>query len=168
MKRNQEVVIYLENTEIFGKVSAIGRDFVMITNLNKRIWLPFHAIQSANLPTGIPSFSNSHQYFIYDNDLRRKLLQHFGETVAKRDVLIQQFYEESLVTNLTSWRKTWVKIQINQEIVFGKIQSVTEQKLVLLLLNEKIELDLIKITMIESIRFFNLLSLLGKKRFGLF
>jgi len=168
MKRNQEVVIYLENTEVFGKVSAIGRDFVMITNLNKRIWLPFHAIQSANLPTGIPSFSNSHQYFIYDNDLRRKLLHHFGETVAKRDVLIQQFYEESLVTNLISWRKTWVKIQTDQELVFGKIQSVTQQKLVLLLLNEKIELDLTKITMIQSIRLFNLLSLLGKKRFGLF
>ena len=167
MKRNQEVVIYLGNTVIFGKVSAIGRDFVMITNLNKRIWVPFHAIQSANLPTGIPSFSNSHQYFIYDNDLRQKLLQHFGETVAKRDVLIQQFFEESLVTNLISWRKTWVKIQTDQELVFGKIQSVTQQKLVLLLLNEKVELDLTNITMIESIRFFNLLSLLGKKRFGL-
>ena len=167
MKRNQEVVIYLGNTVIFGKVSAIGRDFVMITNLNKRIWVPFHAIQSANLPTGIPSFSNSHQYFIYDNDLRQKLLQHFGETVAKRDVLIQQFFEESLVTNLTSWCKTWVKIHSDQEVVFGKIQSVTQQKLVLLLLNEKVELDLTNITMIESIRFFNLLSLLGKKRFGL-
>lgn len=172
MKRNQQVVINLKNDDeiiqMLGKVTAIGRDFVMLTNLNERIWLPYHAIESANLPTGIPNFSSSHQYFIFDNDLRRKLLNNFGETVSKRDVLIQQFFEESLATNLVSWRKTWVKIRTDKEIIFGKIQSVTQQKLILLLFNEKIEVDLTHTTMIQSIRFINLLSLLGKKRFGLF
>lgn len=172
MKRNQQVIIYSlignENIQTFGKVNAIGRDFVMVTNLNERIWLPYHFIESANIPSGIPTFSNSHQYFIYDNDLRRKLLYNFGETVANRDVLKQQFYEESFVTNLKSWRKTWVKIQTDKEILYGKIQSVTPKKLELFFLNEKIEVELKRIVLVKSMRFFNLLFMLGKKRFGQF
>jgi hypothetical protein len=168
MKRNQQVVIYSksgdETIHTLGKVSAIGRDFVMVTNLNERIWLPYDSIESANIPTGIPNFSNSHQYFIYDNDLRRKLLYNFGETVSKRDALIQQFYEESLATNLQSWGKTWVKIRTDKETIFGKIQNVTQQKLLIFLLNEKIEIELKHISTVHSIRFFSLLSLLGKKQ----
>jgi len=47
MKRNQQVVITsaIENdgskiTE--GKVATIGRDFVMITDVQKRIWIPYN------------------------------------------------------------------------------------------------------------------------------
>jgi hypothetical protein len=172
MKRNQQVVIYtksgVETIYTLGKVSAIGRDFVMVTNLNERIWLPYHSIESANLPIGIPNFSNSHQYFFYDNDLRRKLLQNFGETVSKKDALIQQFYEESLATNLQSWGKTWVKIRTDKETVYGKIQNVTKQNLLISLLNEKIEIELKHISAIYTIRFFSLLSVLGKKQLSLF
>ena len=172
MKRNQQVVIFSksedETIHTLGKVSAIGRDFVMVTNLNERIWIPYHSIESANIATGIPNFSNNHQYLIFDNDLRRKLLYNFGETVSKRDVLIQQFYEESLATNLQSWEKTWVKIRTDKETVYGKIQNVSQPKLIISLLNEKIEIELQHITSIHSIRFFSLLSLLGKKQFRLF
>jgi hypothetical protein len=172
MKRKQQVLIYSksgdETIRTVGKVSAAGRDFVMVTNLNERIWLPYHSIESANIPTGIPNFSNSHQHLIFDNDLRRKLLFNFGETVSKRDVLIQQFYEESLASNLQSWGRTWVKIRTDKETIFGKIQNVTEQKLLIILLKEKIEIELNHISTVHSIRFFSLLSLLGKKQFGLF
>lgn len=168
MKRNQQVVIYSisgdETIQTLGKVSSIGRDFVMVTNLNERIWLPYHAIESANIETGIPNFSNSHQYLFFDNDLRHKLLYNFGETVSKRDVLTQQFYEESLATNLQSWKKTWVKIRTDKEIIFGKIINVTQQKLLIILLKEKAEIELNHISSIHTIRFFNLLSLLGKKK----
>lgn len=172
MKRNQQVIIYSNNGEetilTLGKVSSIGRDFVMVTNLNERIWLPYHSIESANIATGIPNFSNSHQYLIFDNDLRRKLLYNFGETVSKRDVLIQQFYEESLATNLQTWEKTWVKIRADKETVYGKIQNVTQTKLLISLLNEKIEIELQHLSTIHSIRFFSILPLLLKKKFRLF
>lgn len=171
MKRNQQVVIYSksgdETIQTLGKVSAIGRDYVMVTNLNERIWLPYHSIDSANIPTGIPNFSNSHQYLIFDNDLRRKLLYNFGETVAKRDVLIQQFYEESLATNLQSWGGTWIKIRTGKETVIGKINNVTHQKLLIILLKEKVEIELNQILTVHSLRFFSLLSFLGKKKLGL-
>ena len=106
MKRNQQVEIYSnkgdESIHTSGKVTAIGRDFVMVTNLKDRIWIPYQHIESANIPTGVPTYENSHQNFIYDNDLRKKLLTNFGEVVSKRDVYIQQFYEETLQTNLQS------------------------------------------------------------------
>lgn len=169
MKRNQQVVIFSisedEIIQTLGKVNAIGRDFVVLTNLNERIWIPYHSIESANIATGIPNYSNNHQYLIFDNDLRRKLLYKFGETVSKRDVLKQQFYEESLATNLQSWEKTWVKIRTDKEMVYGKIQNVTQEKLLISLLNEKVEIELQHISTIHSIRFLSVLSLLGKKQF---
>lgn len=167
MKRNQQVVIYSkiadETIHTLGKVSAIGRDFVMVTNLKDRIWLPYHAIESANIPPGVPNFSNSHQYFIYDNDLKRKLLYNFGETVSKRDVLIQQFYEESLATNLRSWKDTWVKIRTDTDTVYGKITDTDKQTLLLSLFNEQTKVDLKHIASVQSIRFLSLLSVLGSK-----
>jgi ribosome maturation factor RimP len=51
-KRNQQVIVYsnikAEQVVITGKVSAIGRDYVMLTNLKERIWIPYSAIESAN------------------------------------------------------------------------------------------------------------------------
>lgn len=172
MKRNQQVTIFSRNGDetihTLGKVSAIGRDFVMVTNLKDRIWLPYHAIESANIPQGIPNFSNSHQSFIYDNDLKRKLVHNFGATVSKRDALIQQFYEESLGTNLRSWKNTWVEIRTDHETLFGKIEDSDKQRLLLSLLNEKYEIEIKNVLSVHSIRFFSLVSMLGIKQFKSF
>ena len=169
MKRNQQVAVYTNGVgdivPILGKVSAVGRDFVMLTNLKERIWLPYHAIASANLPIGIPNYSNSHQYFIYDNDLRRKLLFNFGETVSKRDALTQQFYEESLFTNLRSWKDTWVKVRTSNETIFGKIMDSDDHTFVISLFNVTKHIAIKDITFVYSIRFFPLVSLLGKDFF---
>ncbi|WP_257985526.1 hypothetical protein [Bacillus sp. V5-8f] len=166
MKRNQQVVVYSkageEAIQTLGKVSAIGRDFVMLTNLKDRFWISYEAIESANIPQGVPNFSNSHQYFIYDNDLKRKLLYNFGETVSKRDVLIQQFYEESLSTNLRSWKNTWVRVRTGSDTLFGKIMDADKLTLTIALWNEQTKLDLIHITYVQSIRFLSLVSLLGR------
>lgn len=124
MKRNQQVVVMLKNEEedpIEAKVTAIGRDFVMLTNLQNRIWIPYTAIDSANIPYGTPTYSNSHQHFLYDNDLKNKLVTQFGKTVARKDTLIQQFFEETLRTNLHSWSGTWVKVRVNDTYHIGKI-----------------------------------------------
>ncbi|WP_233522681.1 hypothetical protein [Peribacillus glennii] len=168
MKRNQQVVIYSkigdETVHTLGKVNAIGRDFVMVTNLKDRIWIPYQAIESANIPQGVPNFSNSHQYFIYDNDLKRKLLYNFGETVSKRDALIQQFYEESFATNLRSWKDTWVKIRTETDTLFGKIKHADKQTLLLSLLNEEMKVELKQIAGVQSIRFLSLVSIIGKKQ----
>ncbi|ENH97178.1 hypothetical protein J416_07042 [Gracilibacillus halophilus YIM-C55.5] len=116
-KRNQQVEVYSKhgNHRIYtqGKVSTIGRDFIMLTNLKNRFWIPYASIDSANIPFDVPNYTNSHQHYIYDNDLRNKLLHDFGKTVAKRDILKQQFFEESLQTNLASWINTWVEIRLN-------------------------------------------------------
>jgi len=115
-KRHQQVEIYSywqeQSLYTEGKVSTIGRDFVMITNLKERVWIPYIAIETANIPYGIPNYSNTHQNFMYDNDMRDKLLKRFGETVAKREVLKRQFFEESLQTNLATWEDTWLEIKM--------------------------------------------------------
>ncbi|OMP66686.1 hypothetical protein [Domibacillus epiphyticus] len=167
MKRNQQVIIYSKNgnrtIQTLGKVSAIGRDFVMITNLKERIWIPYHAIESANIPTGVPNFSNTHQHFIYDNNLKQKLLSNFGETVSKRDTLIQLFYEEPLFTNLQSWKSLWLEVQTVKENVHGKVHGADPQKLRISFFNEKMEVKIENITSIHSIRFLSLIPLFSRR-----
>lgn len=142
MKRNQQVVvssIVSMNSHLTteGKVATIGRDFVMLTDLNKRIWIPYKAIQSATIPFGFPTYSNPHQHFIYDNNLQQKLVLKFGETVAKKDALIRQFFEESLQTNLHFWKGIWIEIRTVDNIFFGKITSVTKADIILQLSKKK-------------------------------
>ncbi|RLL42063.1 hypothetical protein D8M04_15890 [Oceanobacillus piezotolerans] len=168
MKRNQKVVIYSESGEetirTIGKVNTIGRDFVMLTKLNERIWFPYYTIKSANILTGTPNFTDSHQYIIYDNDLKRKLLYNFGETVLKREELIRQFYEESLATHLKSWRSMWVKIRTGKETIYGKIQNVDRDQLQISFLNKMVDVKLKHISSVHSIRLVSLLSLFEKKQ----
>ena len=129
-KRNQQIVISSRSTEgetvtTEGKVDTIGRDFVMLTNLKKRIWIPYAAIESANIPFGFPTYSNTQQYHLYDNQLQQKLTQRFGETVAKRDELVKQFFEESLQTNLSSWIGVWVEVKTETGSTLGKLTLTT-------------------------------------------
>jgi len=127
MKRNQQVIVYVKKsesvTEVMGRVSSVGRDFVMLNNLTDRIWIPYHMIESANIPSGVPNFTNSHQFFLYDNELKKKLMTNFGDTVSKRDLLKQQFYEETLKTNLNSWSGLWVKVIGRQSNFIGRIDA---------------------------------------------
>ena len=142
MKRNQQVVITSAidndgNKITEGKVATIGRDFVMVTAVQKRIWIPYTFIDSATIPFGFPTYSNTHQHFIYDNNLQQKLVLKFGETVAKKDVLIRQFFEESLQTNLHFWKGIWIEIRTVDNIFFGKITSVTKADIILQLSKKK-------------------------------
>jgi hypothetical protein len=156
-KRNQQVEVYAkcgtESLYKVGKVSTIGRDFVMLTTLKERMWIPYSAIESANIPYGIPNYSNTHQHFLYDNNLRNKLVFQFGETVAKRDLLKQQFFEESIQTNLEAWKDTWVVVFLdtNQKKV-GKILSCKEGKLVLTFFGEYYHMNVKDLKYIETIR----------------
>lgn len=163
MKRNQQVEIYSKANQktIYsqGKVNAIGRNFVMITNLKDRIWIPYEKIESANVPYGIPNYSNTHQHYIYDNDLRKKLLQNFGATVSQREILIQQFHEETLRTNLSRWKNTWVEIKIGEnKSHFGKIHETSKQSVTLKRFKQQYSIPLQKIEMVNTMRFFKILS----------
>ena len=132
MKKNQLVEVYSRNGEevihTIGKVNTVGRNFVMLKTLFTRIWIPYAAIHSAKSPFGIPDVPNVHQHNVIDTELRRKLLQNFGEVVSGKEVLRQQFYEELLETNLKSWKRTnltiyadkMIKGQVN-EVLLGKI-----------------------------------------------
>ncbi|KIL51998.1 hypothetical protein [Jeotgalibacillus soli] len=169
MKRYQPVVVYshvgeeLESTT--GRVSTAGRDFVLLTTINNRIWIPYHTIHSTNIPSGVPVYSNTHQYVIYDNNLKEKLLTNFGEVVSKRDVLIQQFFDETLRTNLRSWVGLWVKVETAEKTLYGKIIGTSDHELSVSLLDHKEEVDLRHIRKIVSTRFLPRLSLLRKKFF---
>ncbi|WP_421385118.1 hypothetical protein ACOJQI_10240 [Bacillus salacetis] len=156
-KRNQQVVVYSSSgSEVIyseGKVSAIGRDFVMLSNLKDRYWIPYAAIKSANIPYGIPAYSNTHQHYLYDNDLRSRLLQNFGETVTKKEELYQQFSEDTLGTNLQTWKNSWVELKTGEnESYFGKIQTVTREELFLKQFNKKEGIKLVEINYIRTLR----------------
>ena len=162
-KRNQQVEIYfkigIKPYYKEGKVSTVGRDFVMITNLRERMWIPYSVIESANIPFGIPNYSNTHQHYLFDNNLRKKLLHQFGETVSKRDVLKQQFFEESLQTNLDSWKETLVAVYLDENTKkIGKIRHVDATNLDLLFFGEDISLKMSKVKFIETLRLFSLIS----------
>lgn len=169
MKRNQEVIVYLDHhgktQEISGKVNAIGRDFVILTNLKDRIWIPYKSVFSADSPAGVPTYESAHQNFIYDNDLKRKLTTNFGETVAKRDVLIQQFFEESFKGNLERWQGMLVKVVTHEETVWGKIASVTEDGVLLRSFSSIREIAFNDLSHITSGRLFTQVLLMGKNAF---
>ncbi|MCP8616003.1 hypothetical protein [Salirhabdus salicampi] len=161
-KRNQQVEVYLkwgiESIHTEGKVSAVGRDFVMLTSLKDRLWIPYKAIESANIPFGIPAYSNSHQHFLYDNDLRNKLTTNFGETVGKRDILKQQFFEETLYTNLQSWKHTWIELYTKAgDKKFGRLIGVRSQDIQVKNIYGTFMLPIEDVMFVKTIRFFTIL-----------
>ncbi|MBP1155882.1 MULTISPECIES: hypothetical protein [unclassified Paenibacillus] len=124
-KRNQRVEIVssigAHKQHTLGKVANIGRDFVVLTTLWNRIWIPYRSIQSSNIPAGLPDVSNTHQHVVFDEQLRRRLLTQFGKTVGGHDILKQQFYEDSLQTSLQSWKGASVTVTANETMHSGKI-----------------------------------------------
>ncbi|OZM57122.1 hypothetical protein CIB95_06535 [Lottiidibacillus patelloidae] len=149
-----------------GRISAVGRDFVLLTTLQKKYWIPYTSVKSANIPTGIPDYSNSYQQVIYDNKLKQKLLKGFANTVLKRDELIQQFYEESLQTNLEKWIGTSVSITTVENILtFGKIFAVKGNSVELSRIGLKSTIPLSSILMLETVSPMTiLLSFIIKKK----
>ena len=159
-KKNQLVEIYSRSGEevvhTVGKVNVIGRNFVMLKTLFTRIWIPYTAIHSAKSPFGLPDVSGTHQHVVIDPELRRKLLTNFGETVAGKEVLKQQFFEEYLETNLKSWRGTYLTINADQQIS-GKLLDV--QKGVMTIgKREKITVPLSQVTYMKQTRYISFLQ----------
>lgn len=162
-KRNQQVEVYskcgTEPVYTEGKVSTIGRDFVMLTNLKERIWIPYSAIESANIPYGIPNYSNTHQNYIYDNNLRNKLLYNLGETVSKREALKQLFFEETLQTNLNSWRDTWVEIHLDDDDKkIGRIIESKDKKLTLRFFGRIEDIEIKQVKFVGTVRVLSVFS----------
>ncbi len=131
-KKNQQVEVFSRNGDevihTIGKVNIVGRNFVMIKTLFTRIWIPYHAIHSAKTPFGIPDLPSGHQHVIYDEELRRKLLTNFGDTVSSKEILKQQFFEESLDTNLKTWQGTRFTIYADK-LMKGKLEKVLKEKI---------------------------------------
>jgi hypothetical protein len=164
-KRNQTVEVkgnwgqQQANKPITGKVSAIGRDFVMLTTLKDKYWLPYTCIESANLPSGVPDYANNYQHVLYDNHLRKKLVTNFAETVGKKDALIQQFYEETLQSNLSRWVSSLVAItSIKNEVIVGKLIDVKQNFVVVRAKQNDVEVCIDDITFIKTISFFKYVS----------
>ncbi|MDT8861060.1 hypothetical protein N0O92_12525 [Alkalihalobacillus sp. MEB130] len=166
-KRNQQVEVFVntdkEPIHFLGKVNTIGRDFVTLITLKDRIWIPFANIESAKVPYGLPEVSSTHQHFAYDEKLRTKLITRFSETVANKDVLIQQFFEESLQTNLQTWKNTRVQVTTNDREIIGKIIESKDGKILLKCGKDQRAISINDIILVKTVRLFNFLSLLGKQ-----
>lgn len=152
-KKNQVVEVYSRNGEeilhTIGKVNTVGRNFVMLSKLFTRFWIPFPTIHSAKSPFGIPDVPGSHQNVAIDEELRRKLLTNFGVTVSGKETLRQQFFEELLETNLKNWKGTKLAL-FTGEIISGKVQDIHSGK-VFLKNNQVIPIN--KINYIKQTRF---------------
>ena len=149
-KKNQQVEIYSRNGEevihTLGKVSVVGRDFVLLRTLFTRIWIPYIAIHSAKSPFGLPNVPGTHQNVVIDEELRRKLLTNFAETVAEKEPLRQQFFEELLETNLKTWKGSKLIIYYTNTNLSGKLRGVKQGKLTF---RDK-EISISKITYIKQ------------------
>ena len=164
-KKNQLVEVYSRNGEeiihTVGKVSVVGKNFVILRTLFKRFWIPYSFIHSTKSPFGIPDVPGTHQHTVIDEELRRKLLTNFGVTVAGKEALKQQFYEELLETNLKSWKGTKLRIFSGQEIV-GKVQAIHSGKI---FLNDNRSIAINKIHFIQQRRFVSFFEMLFSKWF---
>ncbi|MCM3387114.1 hypothetical protein M3649_03080 [Ureibacillus chungkukjangi] len=165
-KKNQLVEIYSRSKDevihTVGKVSVVGRDFVMVRTLLTRIWIPYRAIHSAKSPFGLPDMPATHQNVLIDEELRRKLLTNFAVTVAEKQTLRQQFFEELLLTNMKSWIGTKMTVYTGS-IFYGKLRGVNKENL---LFKEK-EIAVSKITYMKQARvhaFFEKLFKMWKKK----
>lgn len=167
MKKNQLVEVYSRNGEeviyTVGKVNTIGRNFVMLKTLFRRIWIPYAAIHSAKSPFGIPDVPNIHQHNVIDVELRKKLLVNFGEVVSSKEVLRQQFYEELLETNLKSWKRTNLTIYADK-IFKGQVSEVLLGKIILKNAPQK-EIPIIKINYIKQDRLISFFQRIYSKWF---
>ena len=167
-KKNQLVEIFSKSGDqiihTVGKVHTIGRNFVMIKTLFTRIWIPYDTIHSAKSPFGITQIHNTHQNVVIDEELRRKLLTNFSQTVSNKEVLRQQFYEELLETNLKSWKGTKLTIYADNPVK-GKILKVMPGK-VYLKHPEVPEITTTQITYIKQGRFSSFFQRLFSKWFG--
>lgn len=156
-KRNQLVEVYSTTGQqvqyIRARVNAVGRDFVILTTLTDRFWIPYSHIETANMPFGIPDVSNTHQHLVFDKELRKKLLTQFSAIVAKKDVLIQQLFEESLQTNLNKWKGIKVKIDCGYEKITGKIVESNDRILILKSGRKFRHIPIDEISFIKSVRY---------------
>ena len=166
-KKNQKVEVYSRNgnevIHTLGKVNIVGRNFVMIRTLFTRIWIPYHAIHSAKTPFGTPDLPSGHQHVIYDEELRRKLLTNFGVTVSGKEILKQQFYEESLDTNLKSWQGTRFTIYADR-LMQGKLVNVLKEK-ICIKSKQKQEISIDKINYMKQGRFISFFQRIFSNRF---
>ena len=142
MKRNQQVVVssVIEkdvNCDDRGKSRNNRKRLCHAYKPSKTNLDSLYCYRIRKIPFGFPSYSNTHQHFIYDNQLQQKLVLQFGETVAKREALIKQFFEESLQTNLNSWRGMWVEVKTAEKAFFGKIKNTTKKELFLQLFKKE-------------------------------
>ena len=133
----------------------------MLKTLFTRIWIPYTAIHSAKSPFGLPDVPGTHQHVIIDQELRRKLLTNFGETVSGKEVLRQQFYEEYLETNLKSWQGTFLTVYAGAPVK-GKVLDVKKGVLTLGK-KEKTPIPLAKIAYMKQTRYISSLQKLISK-----
>ncbi|TRZ39953.1 hypothetical protein CEQ21_03145 [Niallia circulans] len=143
-RRNQQTKVHAhvcgEVNELLGRVSVVGRDFVALTTVTERFWIPYSVIESASVPYGISDMPNNHQQVVYDDTLRKKLLNDFSSTILKNDVLKRQFYEEALHVHLQAWTKTKITVFASGKDYKGKLINVSSGKMTL---KERKELSVI-------------------------
>ena len=155
--RNQQVEVYSKqqeiNTRIVGRVFAIGRDFVIVKMLFQHIWIPYYTIHSTKTPFGAPNLSNSHQHVNWDEDSRRKVMTQFGKEVSEKKDLRQQFFDQTLITNLRYRKGTNIKIFTETAVISGTLVDVKNNSLYLKRFGKEEKVAIQQIQLIKQARF---------------
>lgn len=140
--------------EILAKTDAVGRDFVILTTLFTKYWVPFRAIDAAEQPydqVNIPH--QQHQQVVYDDDLKQKILLKFGKTVSQKDVLKQQFFERTLAGYMKSLLKNKMNIETKTSRIRGNMIDVNPHEIKLKDNNSQYTIEWKDILWIEKQRF---------------
>lgn len=132
--KKQTVSVKMKQAEatknILAKTEAVGRDFVILTTLFSKFWIPFRSIISAEQPYDQVNRSHSqHQQVVYDDVLKNKLLKRFGETVGQKEFLKQQFFDQTLAGHIRSLKKNRVTIVTNAMSFRVKLMDANAQQL---------------------------------------
>ncbi|MCG7376336.1 hypothetical protein MH215_04980 [Paenibacillus sp. ACRSA] len=134
--KNQTVKLKVHSrnqfTEMMAKTEAVGRDFVILTTLLTKYWVPFRSIVTAEQPfdqVNVPH--QQHQQVVYDEDLKQKILLKFGKTVSQKDFLKQQFFEQTLAGHIKSLMNDKLIVETSTARIRSRLLDINAQEILL-------------------------------------
>ncbi|SEM11805.1 hypothetical protein SAMN05192533_10176 [Mesobacillus persicus] len=120
-----------------GRVHLVGRNFVLLKNEEKEIFIPLLKVCSIFLKNRYATPANEADLLCIDPCFRRALTFQFGETVASSPELIQLFYRIPLNIYLLLLEGKKVRVRLADRLVVGTLIKVDKEQIRLCLKNDK-------------------------------
>jgi hypothetical protein len=137
--KRTKVQAKLEQTKrtVVGRVHLVGRNFVLLKNEEKQIFIPLLKVCSVILENRFATPVNEEDLLCIDPCFRRALTFQFGETVAASPELIQLFYRIPLNIYLLLLEGKRVRVRLADRLVVGTLVKVEKEQIRLCLKNDK-------------------------------